>query len=274
MGLGREFAIICAQRGLNLILVSLPGEGLDVLAKYLTCRYKIQTVYYELDLTQKEALFELHRMIRHRYPVNMMINNAGFGGSRPFETSPMDYLDNMIQLNIRAVSILIRLMIPELKHHERAWILNISSMAAFTPMPYKTVYPASKAFVYFLSRGLSEELKDSPISVSVVHPGPIMTNEEVRNRIRMHGTLAKICLVPPEKIAKMSLCEMLAGKKVIIPGILNKINWFVIKWLPVSVLLALSTRMVRSELSVIKRDSKDRITLPVSTTIRHSATAG
>jgi hypothetical protein len=273
MGLGREFAIACAQRGLNLILVSLPGEKLDILAKFLSYRYKIHTVYYEVDLTMKEALFNLCGLIKNEYAVNMIINNAGFGGSRYFESSPLEYLDNMIQLNIRAVSLMIRLMIPELRRHAKSWIMNISSMAAFSPMPYKTIYPASKAFVYFLSRGLAEELKETSISVSVVHPGPIMTNDEVSERIKKHGMLGRICLVSTEKIASISLREMLRGSKVIIPGRLNKLNHFLMKWVPVSIRMALFTRMVRCELMPPKKNANYDFIPPVLELVHDQATA-
>lgn len=271
-GLGREYAIAFAQRGFNLILVSLPGENLNTLAEFLSNRYNIRSVFYELDLTIKEALFKLHEQISQQYPVNMIINNAGFGGSGHFESSSLDYLDDMIQLNMRAVSLLIRLMIPELKKHPKAWIMNISSMAAFTPMPYKTIYPATKAFIYFFSIGLAQELKGTNISVCVVHPGPIMTNDEVRERIKSYGRLARICLVSAEKVASISIHEMLRGKKVIIPGWLNKVNRFLMKWLPDSVCLILTTRIVRSEFpSAIK--SKKRVTLPVSHWVHEQATA-
>jgi short-subunit dehydrogenase len=179
----------------------------------------------------------------------MIINNAGFGGSRLFECSPLEYLDNMIQLNIRALSLLTRLMIGNLKRQPRAWIMNISSMAAFSPMPFKTLYPASKAFVYYFSRGLAEELKDTRISVSVVHPGPMMTNDEVSSRIMKQGLSARMCLLSTESIADLSIAEMLNGKKVIIPGFLNKVNWILMKLIPLSIQMSLLSRMVRRELS-------------------------
>jgi short-subunit dehydrogenase len=248
-GLGREFAIACAKKGMNLILVSLPGEKLQVLAEYLAYQYGIHAVYYELDLTRKEALLRLYSQINTHYSVNIIINNAGFGGSRIFESSPIDYLDKMIQLNIRAVSMLTRLMIGELRHQPRAWIMNISSMAAFSPMPYKTLYPATKAFVYYFSLGLAEELKDTRISVCVVHPGPIMTNAEVSKRIMMHGFSGRICLLSAERIACISLSEMLKGKKVIIPGFMNKVNALLMHWVPLSFRMALLTRMVKRELT-------------------------
>jgi short-subunit dehydrogenase len=249
LGLGRDFAIACAKRNMNLILISLPGEKLPVLAEYIAFRYKVKVVYFEADLTKKESLFRLHDLISCQYAVNMIINNAGFGGSRLFECSPLEYLDNMIQLNIRALSLLTRLMIGNLKRQRRGWIMNISSMAAFSPMPFKTVYPASKAFVSYFSRGLAEELKDTGISVSVVHPGPMMTNDEVSSRIRKHGFSGRLCLLSTESIADFSIGEMLKGKKVIIPGFLNRINRILLKLVPLSIQMSLLSRMVRRELS-------------------------
>jgi short-subunit dehydrogenase len=276
LGLGREFAIACAKRNMNLILISLPGEKLPVLAEYIAFRYRVKVVWFELDLTKKESLLRLHDLISRQYPVNMIINNAGFGGSRLFECSPLDYLDNMIQLNIRALSLLTRLMIGNLKQQPRAWIMNISSMAAFSPMPFKTLYPASKAFVYYFSRGLAEELKDTRISVSVVHPGPMMTNDEVSSRIRKQGFSGRMCLLSIERIAGFCLGEMLKGKKVIIPGFLNRINWILLKLVPLSWQMSLLSRMVKRELSneIIQLPERNgevngyvNHTVPVSTSV-------
>jgi short-subunit dehydrogenase len=179
----------------------------------------------------------------------MIINNAGFGGGSRFESSSPEFLDRMIQLNIRAVTFLIRLMIPELKRHDKAWIMNISSMAAFIPMPFKTIYPASKAFVYSFSRALSEELKNTGISVSVVNPGPIMTNVDVIRRFKSYGILSRMCLISAEQVASQSIRSMLSGKKVIIPGMLNKINRFLIKLIPDSLSLYLVSNLSRRELT-------------------------
>jgi short-subunit dehydrogenase len=254
----------------------LPGEKLPVLAEYIAFRYRVKVVWFELDLTKKESLLRLHDLISRQYPVNMIINNAGFGGSRLFECSPLDYLDNMIQLNIRALSLLTRLMIGNLKQQPRAWIMNISSMAAFSPMPFKTLYPASKAFVYYFSRGLAEELKDTRISVSVVHPGPMMTNDEVSSRIRKQGFSGRMCLLSIERIAGYCLGEMLKGKKVIIPGFLNRINWILLKLVPLSWQMSLLSRMVKRELSneIIQLPERNgevngyvNHTVPVSTSV-------
>jgi len=249
LGLGREFAIACAKRGMNLLLVSLPGENLPALGKDLSEKYEIDAMIYEYDLTKKEALFELIGLINDHYSVNMIINNAGFGGCMHFGSSSTDYLDNMIQLNIRAVSLITRLMIPELMRHPKAWILNISSMAGFSPMPYKTIYPASKAFIYSFSRGLAEELKNTPIHISVVSPGPIMTNEDVISRINKQGFFGKLCVYKAEYIASTSLNQMLKGKHVIVPGFPNKLYRLLLKMVPLSIRLGFLSKVFLRELT-------------------------
>jgi len=247
-GLGKELAIECARRKMNLILVSLPGENLPELCAQLSGKYQVVVCHYEIDLTDKEQVERLAAWVIANFSVNVLINNAGIGGTRSFETTPTDYIDRLIQLNIRATSLLVRLLIPELKMHRKAYILNVSSMAAFAPLPYKTIYPASKAFIYHFTRGLKAELRNTNIRVSVVNPGPILTNPDVVKRILKQGALARLALIPASSIARISIHNLIRGKAVIIPGYLNRINVFLMSLIPSGIRLSLSTRVIRREL--------------------------
>ena len=247
-GLGKELALECARRKMNLILVSLPGEGLPELCSAIAEKYQIEAGYYETDLTDKDQIVALVSRIKANFAVNILINNAGIGGTSSFESVSTEYMDRMIQLNIRATSILTRLMMPELKLHKRAYVLNVSSLAAFSPLPFKTIYPASKAFIYHFSRGLRAELRNTNIKVSVVNPGPIMTNPDVVNRIKKQGALARLALVPVTSIARTSINNLLQGKPVIVPGILNRINVLLLRLIPCGITLAVSSRIFRREL--------------------------
>lgn len=247
-GLGKELAIECARRKMNLILVSLPGENLPELCANLSARFAIIACHYETDLTDKEQVERLAAWVISNFSVNVLINNAGAGGTRLLETTPTDYIDRLIQLNIRATSLLVRLLIPELKMHRKAYILNVSSMAAFSPLPFKTVYPASKAFVYHFTRGLKAELKNTNIKVSVVNPGPIMTNPDVVARIQKQGALARLALISAPAIARISIAELIRGKAVIIPGYLNRINVLLMGLIPSGIKLAMSSRIIQREL--------------------------
>ena len=183
-GLGRELAYEFAKRSNNLILVALPGEDLESFSRHLELKFKISVSYYEADLTKNNAPLELVKWVKNNFSVNILVNNAGVGGSMPFKESSVEYLDAIILLNVRALALITRQMLSELKKHSSAYILNVASLAAFSPIPYKTVYPASKAFVYSFSRSLKEELKGTSVSISIICPGQIMTNSDTVKRIK------------------------------------------------------------------------------------------
>jgi hypothetical protein len=248
MGLGKAFAIECARRKMNLILVSLPSENLNGLCDELALAYGVSVYCRETDLTKREAVEELAMWTVENFSVNMLINNAGIGGSRMFADASVDYLENIIQLNISAMVFLTRMLLPELKRHSSAYILNVSSLAAFSPVPYKTVYPASKAFIHHFSRGLKAELKDTGVSVSVLSPGPIMTNLDVSKRINGQSFYIRQCIMPAEKIAQIAIKKLLKGRAVIIPGFLNKLNAFMIRLTPVDIRINIGTTIFKREL--------------------------
>ena len=135
-GLGKAFANECARRRMNLILVSLPGENLKCLQSELQVRYGVRVFFRETDLTERDAVEQLAHWINEKFSIKMLINNAGVGGTQFFDSSSVDYLDNMIQLNVRAMTLLTRLLIPQLRRNMNTYILNVSSLAAFSPVPY------------------------------------------------------------------------------------------------------------------------------------------
>ena len=248
MGLGKEMATECARRGKNLILVALPGEKLHELCDELQHNYRVHAVFREYDLSSEHQLSELAADILGKYNIDQLINNAGVGGTVRFEESSPEYLDRIIHLNIRATTMLTRLMLPELKKHEQSMILNVASVAAFGPLPLKTIYPASKAFIYSFSRSLARELKGTGIKVAVLTPGPIMTNADVSARIRKQGLLARLGLQTAHQIARKALDGVATGKEVIVPGLVDQLNRFLIKWTPENLRLALMYRVIRREL--------------------------
>jgi short-subunit dehydrogenase len=247
-GLGKEFAIEFARRHQNLILVALPGGNLQQFCDELTYQYGIRTFSFECDLTNEKALDDLAGFIRENFAVNQLINNAGIGGTMRFEDASCEYLDKIIHLNIRATTMLTRLMLPELRLHKKALIMNIASIAAFGPIPYKTIYPASKAFIYSFSRSLSKELKGTGIKVVVVNPGQFSTNSDVACRIINQGFIGKIGLLTARNIAFIAISSAEHGKEVVVPGFLNKMNQRLIRWIPEFIRLNLLELIFRREL--------------------------
>lgn len=248
-GLGKEMTIECALQGRNLILVALPGRNMDVLCRTLEKDYGIVAVYYERDLTSREEIHCLVEDVLASYRVNFLINNAGIGGTSPFGDSSPDFLEKIIQLNITAVSLLTRLFLPELKKHPEAHIINVSSMAAFSPFPYKTIYPASKAFVASFSRSLGEELKETSVKVSVLYPGPILTNPDVTVRIIRQGKNGKRGLLPARILARKAINGVAKGKRVIVPGMANKLNRMLMKLLPTTITVPFLAKVMTREIA-------------------------
>ena len=248
-GLGRAFAEEFAAKKNNLILIALENEGLDEIASFIKQKYQIDVRVFETNLADSEAVFRLATKINSEFEVQYLINNAGIGGTSIFSETEVCHIDNLIMINIRALSLLTRLLLLNLKRQEKAYILNIASMASFSPMTYKAVYSASKAYVYYFSRALSEELKDHNIVVSVVHPGPMRTNSDVIRRIERQGVLARIGgLISPEKTAKIAVRELERKVLFIVPGLMNKLNWIVMRLLPIKLQLFLGYKLSSREL--------------------------
>lgn len=252
-GLGKAFAVECARRGKNILLVSLPGEGLEELADQINRQYRVETAFFEVDLTEEDAVHRLVAWALERFRIDMLINNAGFGGSMKLDKTPLEYLDKMIKLNVRATSLLSYLLIPELKSHPQAYILNVSSTIAFNPVAYKTFYPGSKAYVYFLSRGLNFELKGSGTHVSVLLAGPMKTNAFVTDSIEKQGWKAKFITLEPEAMAKAAIDGLLRNQHVIIPGWANKLSVFLSRLVPDAIRLPAVSRSILDEIEKKER---------------------
>lgn len=247
-GLGRALVLECAKRNFNLILVDQPGSNLRSSADYLQYKFGITIHVHEFDQTDTTEMYAHVNRITERYAVFFLINNAGVGGTANILDTPVDRIDKIINLNVRSMALLTRMMIPQLAEHTKSYILNVASMAAFTPIAYKTVYPASKAFVSSFSLGLKEELADRGVSVSVLYPGPIMTNSSVSRRIIGLGPMGKVGLLSADEIARISLKKVLRGKSVIIPGWMNRFNQYLLNWVPTGWKLRMVSREVRKEI--------------------------
>ncbi|MEZ2444338.1 SDR family NAD(P)-dependent oxidoreductase [Chitinophaga sp. RCC_12] len=247
-GLGKEFAIQCARKGMNIILIALPGSRLQSVAENLELEYRIHVKVFEFDLSDSDVLKQQLQLITRDYPINFLINNAGIGGTSSITHTSLERIDEIMMLNVRSTVLLTHLLIPHLLKHPQSYIMNIASMAAFTPIAYKTVYPASKAFISSFFLGLKEELADTSVSVSVVYPGPIMTNSHTSRRIISQGLKGKMGLLSTPDIAGIALRGTLAGHPVIIPGWMNKLNHILMQLLPLSFRMRIVSREVKKEI--------------------------
>ncbi len=246
-GLGKAFAVELARMNINLILVSLPDQQLPLLADQLSDDYGVRVHYYETDLSVPENVLSLTHCINEKFSVFLLINNAGVGGSRRFEDATAGYINTIMQVNVVATSLLTHQLLNNLKQQPQSYILNVSSMAAFSPIGYKTVYPASKAFVHSFSRGLYQELKETNVFVSVVNPGAMKTSEEITRRIERQGFWGRLTLLDPEKVAHFCMKQLFKKDSVIM---LNGFSWLMLQLLPMWIKLPLLTKAIRKELEV------------------------
>ena len=243
-GLGRALAEEVSRRRMNSLLVSLPGDGLEVVCSELRETYGTDSRAFETDLSVTENVIELARRINTEFEVFMLINNAGIGGSKRFSDADVEYVNRIVQLNAVCTALLTHQLLPNLLRQMEAYILNVASIAAVNPTGFKTVYPASKAFVYSFSLGLYEELRGSGVHVSVVCPGAMPTNEEIIKRIEDQGFFAKLIFTDTEKTAKRCIKGLLSQKRLI------RVNigiWVLSKLLPTGMRVRLITRTVRRE---------------------------
>jgi uncharacterized protein len=246
-GLGKAFAESLAKKKINIILVSLPNQNLKELSQDLAEHYNIKTYYYETDLSVNENVFKLTDWLNKSFNIYILINNAGVGGTRKFLDATPAYINNILQVNITATSLITHQLLPNLLKQPQSYILNVSSMAAFSPIGFKTVYPASKTFIHSFSRGLNEELKDTNVFVSVVNPGAMKTNADVVERIEKQGFLGKLTLLDPNKVAEYCINQLFKRDSVIM---VNPVSWLMMRILPIWIKLPLMTNAIKREIKV------------------------
>ena len=177
-GIGKHIAVELAKRKIDVLLVARSKNLLEELAKTLQDTYGIKAAYLAVDLADRNAPLQVYNWCAdNRYDINILVNNAGYGLSGLFEKYPVnDHVDNM-QVNVVSLVQLTALFLPMLKRQpSKAYILNISSAAAYQAVPFLAVYAASKSFVLSFSRALRYELKKTNVSVTCISPGATDTD--------------------------------------------------------------------------------------------------
>ncbi len=255
MGLGRSFALELANRGYNLILVSLPNEALSEVAQ--ECRNMgVDCKSYELDLTNRESRMKFVESVNSSYEISILVNNVGIGGSREFTSTKLEYIETMLSLNIVVMATLVHQLLPNLLRQKRGYILNISSMISFVPVGYKTTYPSSKAFIRHFSKGLREELRDTNVNITTVILGPMPTQQDIIRRIEAQGFMGRIITLPTEEVARRSLDALFSGRGERIIGVFNQLLALFLAILPMRLKTFYMTRKVKN--NEIDESSSDR----------------
>jgi uncharacterized protein len=250
-GIGKSYAIELAERGHHLLLVALPDGKLEETAAQLRNKYNINIETLAIDLTEKDAPQKVYDWCKqNNYVVDILINNAGVAGTAIFDESPLEYSDMRILVNVRALVLLCRLFIPDLKKRTNAYILNTGSLSAYYSIPYKSVYSASKAFVVTFTKAIRDELYGTSVSVSVVNPNGVYTNEGTFGRINAHGFKGRLTAISSDDLAKVAIEGMFRGKAVIIPKFVNRLLLVLQKLIPAKLEQSILRKEFKKEVAV------------------------
>lgn len=239
-GIGREFAQQLAGRAASLVLVARRRDRLEELRAELTKRAPNLIVHIRIvDLADKSQIDALVSWLAEsKIGINLLINNAGLGDYGPLATSDPERDDRIIQVNVAALTLLTRSLLPRMIAEKRGAILNVSSSAGFLPIPGMAVYAASKAYVNSFSEALRMELRGTGLSVVALCPGPVHTEfgEVAKRPGREPERGPEFIYVPLERVVADALAALEDGRPLVVPGFFMKLAMFLVRLTPMSIL--------------------------------------
>lgn len=232
-GIGKSIAHELAKQGYPLLLAARSDQELKALSDDLEVKYNIDIFYLSIDLSINGASQKITNWIKsNNYPVAVLVNNAGYGVWGDFSASSLNDQLGMMHLNMNVVVELSHLLVPILSQQKQAYILNISSTAAYQAVPTLAVYSATKAFVLSFTRALRFELAQTSISVTCFSPGPVDTGFAARAGLSALNKMAEKFNMQPDEVAKMAVKAMFSKKSEVIPGFTNIISVYANRILP------------------------------------------
>jgi uncharacterized protein len=242
-GIGREIARLAAADGHPLVLVARSAGRLEELAAELEAGHGVASAVVAADLTDPGAPRRIHgECERLGVAVEVLVNNAGFGGWGKFVDTDLAGELAMVQVNVVALLQLTKLFAPAMVARGRGRILNVASTAAFQPGPLMAVYYASKAFVLSFSEAIANELAGTGVTVTALCPGP--THSEFLKRADIEGARMVsgwVRMMSSAAVARSGWAAMKRGRGVVVPGLMNKAGTHAIRLSP----RRLTTTLVR-----------------------------
>ena len=249
-GIGFEFAKALALKGCSLILIDINQERLQSAVAEIKSVTKELNSYIDiycltLDLSDENLIEKIEEYCgNYSLDPTILINNAGIFSFNPIADTSSKKIELFIDLHVRAVTLISRWFCNRCRAKGEGWLLNMSSMSCWMPMPGIALYSATKAYIRVLSRAMHYELKDSGVTVTVACPGGIATDlfglpENLRNLAVKLGVLAL-----PETFARKAVRKMLKGRKQYINGLLNRISIFAVAVTPTPVRMLVKRKML------------------------------
>lgn len=249
-GIGAEFASNLARKGYSLILVARREERLLNLAESLVDKYNVFCEIVAMDLSNLDECYKLTEHINHEYSekLEVIINCAGFGAVGKFQEGDLDVDMQMIDVNVKALHLITKELLPILISNDYGRIINVASVAGLMPAgPYMATYYATKSYVVSLTRAIAAELKysHSNVKVHALCPGPVNTefNDIANVKFALKGISAKDCVL-------YCLEEVNNEKTIIVPK--YGVRWAarMVKFVPPILTLAI---IARSQMSKIRK---------------------
>jgi uncharacterized protein len=220
-GLGAEFARQLAACGCHLILTARRAELLEKLKQELLSQHPVNVRVFTTDLAKADAPQQLYAAIRAAgLPVDILINNAGYGIYAEHTAIPWPREREMLMLDILAVMQLTKLVLPDMLQRDSGYILQISSIGAYQPSPTYAAYSAAKTFVLYFGEALNYELRKTQVSCTVLSPG--VTATEFLQVAGQRPTLyQRLLMMQSPEVVRVGLRAMLRRKPSVVPGWMN-----------------------------------------------------
>jgi uncharacterized protein len=246
-GIGLALARRFAEAGHDVVLIARRHEVVTKAAAEIAAQFRVRAIPLPLDVTTLDACKQIDAAVAAAGAyVDVLVNNAGIGASGDFATQDSERMEQLMQVNIAAVTRLTRHYLPGMLIRGRGGLLNVASLAAYTPGPYQATYYASKAYVLSLTEALAHEVAGHGVTVSVLAPGAVDTNFHAR----MNATSALYSqLLPmptPATIADRAYRRFTWAQRVYVPGIVNTIAMLTTKIMPHRLLLRLVGVILRA----------------------------
>ena len=232
-----------AAGGANLVLTARRKERLEDLAQELAVAHKIRTEVFAADLAQQDAPQQIFTFtLAKQIEIELVVNNAGFGGYGEFATAETQRLLDMVQVNCSAVVHLTRLYLPGMVERRHGDVMIVASLAAFQPVPYNSAYAATKAFDLLFAEGVAEEVRPFGVRVSALCPGPTTTEFQT---VAHQPDRTFRSPEPADKVARVGLEALAEGKSYVISGTMNKIMKEAQRLAPRSLVAKMAANMMR-----------------------------
>ena len=222
-GIGEGIAKELASRGINLTLVARRADKLEALADSLRSTHKVTVAVLGADLCDpgELALVEA-RLASVDEPIDMVVNNAGFGTTGRFAQAVIDDEEREIRLNVIAVTRLTRAALGAMVPRNRGWIVNVSSLGSFQSGPGMATYCATKAYVTSFTEAIAEELRGTNVRATAVCPGFTTTEfQSVANQGEAINNLPGFAIMNSDQVAKSAIKQVASGRVIAITGLTN-----------------------------------------------------